>query len=88
MVDNDALLKSTSDATLKEIYELANAEAVTALGSLLSKQSDDSIPVGLNKVLGTVFHDGYSFLRLGFLRFGGQDRGGALEGGDRDKQEG
>jgi len=62
VVDNDALLKNTSDATLKEIYELANSEAVTALGSLLSRQSDDSIPVGLNKVLGTVFEGGYSFL--------------------------
>jgi len=29
---------------------------------LLSKQSADSITVGLNKVLVTVFHDGYSFL--------------------------
>jgi cell division protein FtsZ len=62
VVDNDALLKSTTDATLREIYDLANSEAVTALGSLLSRQSDDSIPVGLNKVLGTVFQDGYSFL--------------------------
>ncbi len=62
VVDNDTLLKSTSDATLKEIYEMANSEAVTALGSLLSRQSEDSIPVGLNKVLGTVFEGGYSFL--------------------------
>lgn len=62
VIDNDALLRSTSDATLKEIYELANEEAVRALGSLLSRQSEDSIPVGLNKVLGTVFQDGYSFL--------------------------
>jgi cell division protein FtsZ len=62
VVDNDMLLKSTSDATLKEIYDLANSEAVTALGSLLSNQSEDSIPVGLNKVLGTVFQHGYSFL--------------------------
>jgi cell division protein FtsZ len=62
VVDNDALLKSTSDATLKEVYDMANAEAVKALGSLLAKQSEDSIPVGLNKVLGTVFQDGYSFL--------------------------
>ena len=51
MVDNDTLLKSTSDATLKEI-QLANSEAVTALGSLLSRQSDDSIPVGLNRSSG------------------------------------
>ena len=62
VVDNDALLSTTSDATLKEIYELANSEAVNALGALLSRTSEDSIPVGLNKVLGTVFEDGYSFL--------------------------
>jgi cell division protein FtsZ len=62
VVDNDTLLKSTADATLKEVYELANAEAVKALGSLLARQSEDSIPVGLNKVLGTVFQDGYSIL--------------------------
>jgi len=62
VVDNDALLKTSSDATIKDLYELANAEAVKALGSLLAKQSDSSIPVGLNKVLGTVIQDGYSFL--------------------------
>jgi cell division protein FtsZ len=62
VIDNDALLKSTSDATLKEVYELANDEAVKALSSLLVEQSDSSISVGLNKVLGTVFQDGYSFL--------------------------
>lgn len=62
VVDNDALFKSTSDATLREVYDIANAEAVKALGSLLAKQSEDSIPVGLNKVLGTVFQDCYSFL--------------------------
>ena len=62
VVDNDTLQRTTSDATIKEIYELANSEAVTALGSLLSRQTDDSIPVGLNKVLGTIFQDGYSFL--------------------------
>jgi cell division protein FtsZ len=62
VVDNDTLLKSTTDATLKEVYDIANSEAVKALSSLLAKQSEDSIPVGLNKVLGTVFQDGYSFL--------------------------
>jgi cell division protein FtsZ len=62
VVDNDALLKTSSDATLKDLYEMANAEAVKALSSLLAKQSDSAIPVGLNKVLGTVFQDGYSFL--------------------------
>ena len=62
MVDNDTLFKSTDDLTLKQLYEMANGEAVKALGSLLAKQSEDCIPVGLNKVLGTVFQDGYSFL--------------------------
>ncbi len=62
VVDNDTLFKSTSDATLKEVYDIANSEAVKALGSLLARQAEDSIPVGLNKVLGTVFQDGYSFL--------------------------
>ena len=62
VVDNDALLRTSSDATLKDLYEMANAEAVKALGSLLAKQSEANIPVGLNKVLGTVFQGGYSFL--------------------------
>lgn len=62
VVDNDTLLKSTSDATLKDVYEMANSEAVKALGALLAKQSEDSIPIGLNKVLGTVFQDSYSIL--------------------------
>lgn len=62
VVDNDTLLRSTGDASLREVYELANSEAVKALSSLLAKQSEESIPVGLNKVLGTVFQDGYSFL--------------------------
>jgi cell division protein FtsZ len=62
VVDNDTLLKSTTNATLKEVYDIANSEAVKALSSLLARQSEDSIPVGLNKVLGTVFQEGYSFL--------------------------
>ena len=62
VVDNGALFNIGSEATLKELYELANKEAVKALGSLLARQSEDSIPVGLNKVLGTVCQDGYSFL--------------------------
>lgn len=62
VVDNDTLLKSTSHASQKEVYDMANAQAVKALGSLLARQSEDSIPVGLNKVLGTVFQEGYSFL--------------------------
>ncbi|HUH99430.1 MAG TPA: hypothetical protein VLY65_00160 [Nitrososphaerales archaeon] len=62
VVDNDALFKTTGDVTLKEVYEIANGEAVKALGSILARQSEESIPVGLNKLLGTVFQDGYSFL--------------------------
>jgi hypothetical protein len=62
VVDNDALLKTSSEASIKDLYEMANAEAVKALGSLLAKQSDSSIPVGLNKVLGTVIQEGYSLL--------------------------
>lgn len=62
VVDNDTLFKTTGDATLREVYDRANSEAVKALGSLLAKQSEDSIPVGLNKLLGTVFQEGYSFL--------------------------
>jgi len=62
VVDNGALFNIGSEATLKELYEVANKEAVKALGSLLARQSQDSIPVGLNKVLGTVTQNGYSFL--------------------------
>ncbi len=62
VVDNGSLFNSGSEATLKELHELANNEAVKALGSLLARQSQDSIPVGLNKVLGTVTQGGYSFL--------------------------
>ncbi|HVB95650.1 MAG TPA: hypothetical protein VND41_03505 [Nitrososphaerales archaeon] len=62
VVDNGSLFNIGSEATLKELYEVANKEAVKALGSLLARQSQDSIPVGLNKVLGTVAQGGYSFL--------------------------
>ncbi|MDG7020554.1 MAG: hypothetical protein JRN23_01325 [Nitrososphaerota archaeon] len=62
VIDNGALFNVGSEATLKELYEVANKEAVKALGSLLARQSQDSIPVGLNKVLGTVAAGGYSFL--------------------------
>jgi cell division protein FtsZ len=62
VVDNGSLFNIGSEATLKELHQIANKEAVKALGLLLAKQSKDSIPVGLNKVLGTVSQDGYSFL--------------------------
>ena len=62
VVDNGSLFNIGSESTLKELHEVANKEAVKALGSLLATQSQDSIPVGLNKVLGTVAQAGYSFL--------------------------
>ena len=65
VIDNDTLMKSSREgATLKEIYQLANGEAVTVLASLLSKSSETTLPVGLNKVLGTVLQDGYSLLAV------------------------
>jgi cell division protein FtsZ len=62
VVDNGSLFNIGSEATLKELHQIANKEAVKALGLLLAKQSQDLIPVGLNKVLGTVSQGGYSFL--------------------------
>jgi cell division protein FtsZ len=63
VVDNDDLLRASGeDATLKEIHDLANFEVVGALSCLLSKPSENAIPAGLNKVLGTVLQDGYSIL--------------------------
>lgn len=62
VVDNGSLFNIGSEATLKQLYQVANNEAVKALGSLLAKQSEESVPVGLNKVLGTVTQNGYSFL--------------------------
>ncbi len=65
VIDNDTMLRSSpSDSTLTEVYDSANREAVKALGSLLSKSSDSSVPVGLNKLLGTVLQDGYALLGL------------------------
>lgn len=65
VIDNDTMLHSSpSDSTLTEVYESANREAVKALSSLLSPSSDSSIPVGLNKLLGTVLQDGYSLLGM------------------------
>lgn len=63
VVDNDTLLNSSPDnATLTRLYESANGEAAKALGALLSRPSDASLPPGLNKLLGTVLQDGYSLL--------------------------
>jgi cell division protein FtsZ len=63
IIDNDELLKTSGEATLKEIYEKANRELVKTLTCLLSKPTDSSIPVGLNKLLGTM-QDGYSLLGI------------------------
>jgi len=63
VIDNETLMKSSpDDSTLTSLYESANDEAVHALGSLLSKSSETSVSVGLNKLLGTVLQDGYSLL--------------------------
>ena len=62
VIDNGAVHSGRSEATLRELYSMANKEAVRALSSLLAKQSQDSIPAGLNTVVGTVSEDGYSFL--------------------------
>jgi cell division protein FtsZ len=63
VVDNDTLLRSSpEDTTLADLYDTANKAAVKALGSLLSKSSGTSKPVGLNKLLGTVLQEGYTLL--------------------------
>jgi cell division protein FtsZ len=63
VIDNDNLMRSApEDSTLTGLYDSANNEAVKALGSMLSKASKTSVPVGLNKLLGTVLQDGYSLL--------------------------
>ncbi len=63
VVDNDTLMRSSSeDSTLSNLYDSANKAAVKALGSLLSRSSENSRPIGLNKFLGTVIQDGYSLL--------------------------
>ena len=65
VIDNDTLMKSSpEDSTLTGLYDSANMEAVNALGSLLSKSSEASVPVGLNKLLGAVLQDGYSLLGI------------------------
>lgn len=65
VIDNDTMLRSSpNDSTLTDVYASANREAVKALASLLSRSSDSSVPVGLNKVLGTVLQGGYSLLGM------------------------
>jgi cell division protein FtsZ len=63
VIDNDTLMSSSpEDSTLTGLYESANGEAVKALSSLFAKSSEYSVPVSLNKVLGTVLQEGYSLL--------------------------
>ncbi len=63
VVDNDALMRSSpEESTLPNLCDSANRAAVKALGSLLAKASQDSSPVGLNKLLGTVLQEGYALL--------------------------
>jgi cell division protein FtsZ len=64
VIDNEMLLKTSPDVTLKEIYTIANEEVVKALSCLLSKPTDSSIPAGVNKVLGTILQEGYSLLGM------------------------
>ena len=62
-VDNDTLMRSSSeDATLANLYDTANKAVVKTQASLLSKATEGSKPLGLNKLLGTVLQDGYSLL--------------------------
>ncbi len=73
VVDNDNLMRSSpEDSTLANLCDSANKAAVKALGSLLSKASDGSRPVGLNKLLGTVLQEGYAL--LGVSSGGGADK--------------
>ena len=63
VVDNDTLMRSSpDDTTLANLYDTANKAVVKALGSLLSKATEGSKSLGLNKLLGTVLQDGYSLL--------------------------
>lgn len=64
VIDNDTLLNSSPDESLVDIYTEANREAAKTLSSLLAKSVQASVPVGLNKVLGTVLQDGYSLLGI------------------------
>jgi len=63
VLDNDTLLRSSQeDTTLADLYDTANKAAVKALGSLLLRAGEGPRPVGLNKILGTVFRDGYALM--------------------------
>ena len=63
VIDNDTLMRSSpDDSPLQSLHESANREAVRSLSSILSVPGKDSVPVGLNKLLGTVVGEGYSLL--------------------------
>ncbi len=63
VVDNDTLMRSSpEDTTLANLYDTANKAVVKALGSLLSRATENTKPLGLNKLLGAVVQDGYSLL--------------------------
>jgi cell division protein FtsZ len=64
VVDNDTLMRSSPRDTLVNLFEVANKEAVKALGALLSRPSGVSVPLGLNKLLGAVLQDGYALLGM------------------------
>lgn len=69
VIDNDTLLNSApNDSTLTDIYGAANAEAVKTLSALLARSAESTVPVGLNKVLGTVLQEGYSLLGVSSSR--------------------
>lgn len=73
VIDNDTLMHSSpEDSTLADLHDFANKAAVKALGSLLSKSSDGSRTLGLNKLLGTITQDGYSL--MGVASSGGPDK--------------
>ncbi len=64
VIDNDTLLNSSPDDSLVDIYTDANREAAKTLSSLLARSAQAAVPVGLNKVLGTVLQEGYSLLGI------------------------
>jgi len=64
VIDNETLLNSSPDDSLVDIYTKANKEAAKTLSSLLAKSAETAVPVGLNKVLGTVLQEGYSLLGI------------------------
>src|SRR5213593_2858488 len=75
VIDNDTLMKSSREgATLKEIYQLANGEAVTVLASLLSKSSETSLPLGLDRQDGRSARGRYHLDQQGSGSEGGEPR--------------